>query len=167
MSTKLTKVCFKFIAAKNGASISYRSKQKEPSKRKCRQKGHFALNADKMAMLGPPDRYSNFKAKADNQKRKNNDIDSTTPIKKMALSVGNTTVTFTPNPHPEMMGKKVKVKFMVTNRKKEEWFLGIVSTYNGLNRKYGIFFPSDEQTIEMSLDDEDLKLILLMTNFAL
>ena len=77
----------------------------------------------------------------------------------MALSVGNTTVTFIPNPHPDMMGKKVKVKFMVTNLKKEEWFPGIVSTYNGLNGKYGIYFPSDEQTIEMSLNDEDLKFV--------
>ena len=67
--------------------------------------------------------------------------------------MGNATVSFIPNPHPEVMGKKVKVKFMVQDLKKEGWFFGVITTYNG---EYGIFFPSDNQTVEMTLDDEDL-----------
>ena len=46
--------------------------------------------------------------------------------------------TFIPNPHPEVMGKRVKVKFMVNNLKKEEWFVGVISSYNVLKGEYGI-----------------------------
>ena len=36
------------------------------------------------------------------------------------------------------MGKKVRVKFIVKVSKKEEWFIGIIPSYNGIK---GIFFP--------------------------
>ena len=57
------------------------------------------------------------------------------------------------------MGKKVKVKFMVDDLKKEEWLIGIIATYNRLKGEYGIFFPSDKQMVEIVLDDSDLEFI--------
>ena len=54
------------------------------------------------------------------------------------------------------MGKKVRVKFIVKDSKKEEWFVGIISSYNG---NTGIFFPCDNQTVQMKLDDEDLEFL--------
>ena len=53
-------------------------------------------------------------------------------------------------------GKKVKVKFMVKELKREEWFVGIISSYNGLKGEYGIHFPCDNKTVNMKLDDDDL-----------
>ena len=53
------------------------------------------------------------------------------------LGLSTATVTFIPNPPTEIIGKKVKVKFMVKDLKRKEWFFGIITTYNG------IFFPSD------------------------
>ena len=57
------------------------------------------------------------------------------------------------------MGKRVKEKFMVNNLKKEEWFVGVISSYNGLKGDYGTYFPCDKKTVNMTLDDEDLKLL--------
>ena len=79
--------------------------------------------------------------------------------KKPKLLVEDKTFTFIPNPHPEVMGKRVKVKFMVNNSKKEEWFVGVISSYNGLKGEYGIYFPCDKKTVNMTLDDEDLELL--------
>ena len=50
-------------------------------------------------------------------------------VKKSLLSVGSTTVTFIPNPQPKLMGRKVRVKFMVHDLMREEWFWGVISTY--------------------------------------
>ena len=55
-------------------------------------------------------------------------------MKKSALTVGSATVTFIPNANPDVMGKKVKVKFMVKDLKREEWFLCVIRTYNGFKR---------------------------------
>ena len=40
-----------------------------------------------------------------------------------------------------------------------EWYEGVVATYNIVNGKYGIFVPVDNETIETTLDDEDLEFI--------
>lgn len=40
-----------------------------------------------------------------------------------------------------------------------EWFEGIISSYNEITQKYGIYFPSDEETAFTSLDDEDLEVL--------
>ncbi len=42
---------------------------------------------------------------------------------------------------------------------KDEWFDGVIATYNGISGKYGVFFPCDGETVEMSIDDHDLKLM--------
>ena len=51
-----------------------------------------------------------------------------TMSEKTKLTVEDKTFTFIPNPHPEVMGKRIKVKFMVNNLKKKEWFVGVISS---------------------------------------
>ena len=122
----------------------------------------MVLHSDRVAQHGPQDCCSNFLPNVDKRHKRKTSQGGVVRkgqdgvVKKSLLPVGSTTVTFIPNPQPEMMGRKVKVKFMVEDLKR---FLGVISTYNGLNGKYGIYFPSDQQTIEIALDDEDLKLI--------
>ena len=53
----------------------------------------------------------------------------------------------------------MKVNFLVKESGKEEWFDGMIISYNGMSGLYGIYFPCDGQTVEMSLDDEDLELV--------
>lgn len=53
------------------------------------------------------------------------------------------------------MGKKVEVKFDVKG--KEEWFDGMVMSYDGGSGKYGIYFPYDKETIYMSPTDPDIR----------
>ena len=114
--------CYKHIAAENGASISFRSKDEKSHKQsaECRRRQRaMAFTADRMSQHGPPDRCSNFRPGIESQKR-NNEGSSKSPVKRSKLSVDNTTLTFIPNPHPEVMGKKVRVKFTVKDSKKEE-----------------------------------------------
>ena len=125
----------------------------------CRRRQHaMAFTADRMSQHGPPDSCSNFRSGIESQKR-NNEGSSKSPVKRSKLSVDNMTLTFIPNPHPEVMGKKVRVKFTVKDSKKEEWFVGIISSYNGIKGEYGIFFPCDNQTVQMKLDDKDLEFL--------
>ena len=42
---------------------------------------------------------------------------------------------------------------------KNEWFEGIIATYDGLKGMFGIYFPSDGETHFASLDDEDLEIL--------
>lgn len=39
----------------------------------------------------------------------------------------------------------------------EQWFEGIIVSYNSVNQKYKIHFPCDNDTVEASIDDEDLE----------
>ena len=61
--------------------------------------------------------------------------------------------------HPETIGKKVRMKFHIGASDKCEFFFGVVSSYDGIQQKYGIYFPCDGETIYASLDDEDLEII--------
>ena len=72
----------------------------------------MAFTADRMSQHGPPDRCSNFRSGIESQKR-NNEGSSKSPVKWSKLSVDNTNFTFIPIPHPEVTGKKVRVKFIV------------------------------------------------------
>ena len=38
-------------------------------------------------------------------------------------------------------------------------FFGVVSSYDGIQQKYGIYFPCDGETVYANLDDEDLEVI--------
>ena len=68
----------------------------------------------------------------------------------------NSTVQYIPNDHPEVLGKRARMKFETTSG--EEW-CGVISSYNGLTGKFGIYFPCDGKTEDTSLDDEDMELI--------
>ena len=46
-----------------------------------------------------------------------------------------------------------------TESRKEEWYEGVISSYNGLTGKYGLYFPCGGKTEDASFDDEDMKLI--------
>ena len=61
---------------------------------------------------------------------------------------------FTPNPHPEVLGNNVRMKFEDT-KGKPKWYEGVIVSYNGMTKKYGIYFPCDKQTVETSLADDD------------
>ena len=53
------------------------------------------------------------------------------------------------------MDKCTRMKFH--GKKGEEWYEGVVSSYNVImGIYYSIYFPSDGQTEEASFDDEDL-----------
>ena len=40
-----------------------------------------------------------------------------------------------------------------------QWFKGIITAYNGLTGKYGVYFPYDNQTEYMLEDDEDIRFV--------
>ena len=104
---------------------------------------------------GPPDRSCNFQETDKSKKRKATDVDLGNPTKKRALSANQY---FTPNPHPEVLGKDVQMKF-VDAKGKYKWYDGVIVSYNGSTKKYGIYFPCDKQTVDTHLDDEDLMFI--------
>ena len=41
----------------------------------------------------------------------------------------------------------------------EEWYEGVISSYNMITGKYGIYFPCDGTTEEASFDDDDLEIM--------
>ena len=63
----------------------------------------------------------------------------------------NKEIKFIPNAQPEALGKKVKMKFETPAR--EQWFDGMITSYDGLKGKFGVYFPSDGQTVDTSLGD--------------
>ena len=73
------------------------------------------------------------------------------------MSVNDSIVSLMPNAHPEVMRENVQVKFLVKEAGEEEWFDGVIVSYNGISGQYGVFFPCDGETVELSLDDHDLK----------
>lgn len=178
---KLDKVaCLKHIAAEQNISLSYRSRSEEgrladaQRKQKQRQK---TLAPDKTAQFGPPDKLSNFAPSSSindgsesitidghpstpagsSRKRKvaPNNLDSSE--KRRAVEVGNTTLDLVPGHDPSAIGRRVKMLFDVDDD--TEWYKGVIATYNIVSGKYGIFFPADNETIETTLDDEDLEFI--------
>ena len=42
---------------------------------------------------------------------------------------------------------------------KGEWYNGIICSYNGMTRKYGVYFPCDGQTIDTDLEDDGIIII--------
>ena len=72
--------------------------------------------------------------------------------------MNSSVVELIPNPHPEVIGKTVRMKFN-TSSSRREWFEGIVASYNSIDGKYGIYFPCDGQTVNASFDDEDLEFL--------
>ena len=78
--------------------------------------------------------------------------------KKRAVEVDKTVVNVVNICDPKVIGKRVRMLFNVDDHT-EEWYEGIIATYNIITGKYGIYFPSDNETVESTLDDEDLEFI--------
>ena len=97
---------------------------------------------DTIAEYGPPDRPSNFQQPSCTQrKRTSSNSLMLNPAKKVALPPPSI-ADFTPNPHPEVLGRNVRMKF--DNEKGQvQWYDGIIISYNSQTRRYGIFFPCD------------------------
>jgi len=56
-----------------------------------------------------------------------------------------------------MLGRKLMMKFYFNCH--IQWFKGIITAYNGLTRKYGVYFPYDKQTEYVLEDDEDIRFV--------
>ena len=154
--------CLRHITAENGSSISYRSRSTEArtAEAKKRQKQRYSnIPADKALEFGPPDKVTNFnKSGSESRKRPSSNEDSQA-VKKVAIEVNDGIVQYIPDSHPEVMGKKVRMKFEITDSGDSEWYEGIISTYNGINQKYGVYFPCDQETVFVNLDDSDLEIM--------
>ena len=111
--------------------------------------------SDKQAQFGPSDQPVHFEESSLLTCKRTSDSSKNTPVpKKKAVSRGNSVIQVIPIPHPEVMGK-VRLRFNVLDVCELQWFRGIITTYNGMTQKYGVYFPADEQTADVSLDSED------------
>lgn len=138
-------VCMKHISAEEGGSIMYRSRSAEAraaeaKSRQARQLIHS--EPDKESSFGPPDKATNY-----NSRKRKSSTNSTPGSKKSCIEIDNKKIHFVPNPHPEVIGKQVRMKFQIVDSNTSEWFQGIISSYDGVTQKYGIYFPSDEETV--------------------
>ena len=154
-------VCIKHITAMQESSISYRSQTAEARaaqakyRQKCRS---MRSEPDRDSEFGPPDKASNFN-RAVPRKRPTPSGSKHGPSKKICVEIDKKKIQFVPNPHPEVIGKEAKMKFHIQDSDTCDWFRGIISSYDGISQKYGIYFPSDKETVFASLDDEDLQLV--------
>ena len=144
---KLDKVaCYKYIAANEGISISYRSKTDE-ARRSSAASGRLQRKRkvlqDKANEFGPPDKRCHFES--------SRNTEETTVI------IDDSTVTIHSNLHPEVIGKRVKVKYEEDGGC--QWFQGVITSFNCMTGKYAVFFPSDKTSEEFSLDEDGFMLI--------
>ena len=105
--------CLKHLAAEDGLSLSYRSKTDESRQMEALQKKKqkACTVVDTTADYGPPDRPSNFQPATRRKKRAQN-VTGSSDAKRVALS---SKCNYTPNPHPEVLGKNVHMKFETKN----------------------------------------------------
>ena len=158
---KVDKVaCLKHIAAEEGTVLSYRSRTEESRRMEAlaKQKQRMKYVPDKTSQYGPPDHADNFSPAQPSRKRKDEAIHAEDHPKRLALCVDNKVVKCIPNLHPEIVGKRARMKFEVEDGK-ESWFEGVVSSYNVLSGKYAVYFPSDGVTEEVSFSDEDFEVM--------
>ena len=47
----------------------------------------------------------------------------------------------------------------VNEKEQEQWYEGIISSYNVITGKYSVYFPYDRVTEEVSYDDKDMEII--------
>ena len=151
----------KHIAAEDGVSLSYRSQTEEARRvaatKKCQQR--MKLIPDKTAQFGPPDRSDNFALSTSRKRSKfsSEENKSSTP-KHLCHTVDNSMVECIPDQHPEVMGRHIRMRF--EDDSGEEWYEGIISSYNMITGKYGIYSPCDGLTGEASFDDDDMEIII-------
>ena len=59
-----------------------------------------------------------------------------------------------------LLGRKVEMRFSVNKiNLKIKWFNGEINSYDGRTGKYGIFFPSDGETVYVFPDDKDIRFL--------
>ena len=51
------------------------------------------------------------------------------------------------NIHPEIVGKRARMKF--GDGGEEKWYEGVISSYNVITGKYGVYSPCDGTTITL------------------
>ena len=61
-----------------------------------------------------------------------------------AIKVDNSVVKYFQNNHPEIVGKRARMKFD-DGQGGDKWSEGVVSSYNVITGKYGVFFLVMEQ----------------------
>ena len=121
-----------------------------------RQKQGVKSVPDKLSQFGPPDRSDTFvTGPSTSRKRADNSPHLKNASKHLAVCVDNR---YIPNYRPEILGKHARMRFE-TESGKEEWYEGVISSYNGLTGKCGLYFPCDRKTEDASFDDEDMELI--------
>ena len=121
---KVDKVaCLKHIAAKEGVSLSYRSQTEEARRvaaaKKCQQR--MKLIPDKAAQVGPPDHTDIFVVSTSRKRSKLSSEESTSSAPKhQCQTVNNSQVECIPDQHPEVMGKRVRMRFDKSGE--EQWY---------------------------------------------
>ena len=68
----------------------------------------------------------------------------------------DTTCSYKP-PDMQYMGRKLKMRFRLEDTGKIQWFDGQILNYNPSSGHYGVYFPSDHQTIYIHPNDKDVK----------
>ena len=49
------------------------------------------------------------------------------------------------------------MKFKIQDTGRTQWYEGQITTYDGLTGKYGVYFPTDKETVYIYTDDKDVK----------
>ena len=80
------------------------------------------------------------------------------PKRHCQSQVADNVINWIPNKHPDAIGKRVRMKFEV-EKGIEEWYEGMIASYNIFSGKYTVYFPSDGQTEEASFDDNDMEFL--------
>ena len=57
----------------------------------------------------------------------------------------------------QYMGRKLKKRFRLVDTGKIQWFDGQILNYDPSSGQYGVYFPSDHQTIYIHPNDKDVK----------
>ena len=105
-----------YIAAEFGISLSHRSQTEEARRVAMAKKSQqrMKLIPDKTAQFGPPDHTDNFVVNSSRRRTKLSSqecINSCSAPKCQCQTVDNSRVECIPNQHPEVMGKRVRMRF--------------------------------------------------------
>ena len=159
---KLDKVaCYKYIAADEGASVSYRSQTTEAraanaAARRLERKRKAAQ--DLSAQLGPPDK----KCHLSELKITVTSTESSKQQSEVAsIQVDECVVQIHTNQHPEVLGKRVCVKYDINKSgcPASQWYEGIITSYNCMTGKYSVYFSCDGVTDEFTLNEDGFNII--------
>ena len=74
-----------------------------------------------------------------------------------SVTVDESVINVHSNLHPEVIGKRVRVKYENLDNS-SDWYEGII-TFNCTTGKYGVFFPCDNKTEEFFLNEEGFMII--------